>query len=147
MYMVASAKSDKSNYMIYNLSGHKWSTTHRVLKSHRSKMSVICNLHYLVLREKPHCLKVKGGNMAPRLFLFWQNLLLRLLKRFRFGKITVAIFQKQQLSFRTPSIFFMWIIKIITYNRGVFTDSREFCWNWSKALDNFPFPHPKYKPL
>ena len=27
-------------YIIY-ISGHKWSTTHRVLKSHRSKMSVI----------------------------------------------------------------------------------------------------------
>ena len=25
----------------HNISGHKWSTTHRVLKSHRSKMSVI----------------------------------------------------------------------------------------------------------
>ena len=25
------------------VSGHKWSTTHRVLKSHRSKMCVICN--------------------------------------------------------------------------------------------------------
>ena len=25
----------------HNINGHKWSTTHRVLKSHRSKMSVI----------------------------------------------------------------------------------------------------------
>ena len=28
-------------YISTNISGHKWSTTHRVLKSHRSKMSVI----------------------------------------------------------------------------------------------------------
>ena len=27
--------------MHYITSGHKWSTTHRVLKSHKSKMSVI----------------------------------------------------------------------------------------------------------
>ena len=29
------------HYLISIISGHKWSTTHRVLKSHRSKMSVI----------------------------------------------------------------------------------------------------------
>ena len=28
-------------HVIHYISGHKWSTTHRVLKSHRSKMSVI----------------------------------------------------------------------------------------------------------
>ena len=29
-----------------NVSGHKWSTTHRVLKSHRSKMSIIYMLSW-----------------------------------------------------------------------------------------------------
>ena len=31
----------KSNFLYIYISGHKWSTTHRVLKSHRNKMSVI----------------------------------------------------------------------------------------------------------
>ena len=32
-----------------NISGHKWFTTHRVLKSHRSKMSIMCVVLYVII--------------------------------------------------------------------------------------------------
>ena len=49
---------------IHFISGHKWSTTHRVLKSHRSKMSVI----YIRNHEKK-CALVPG--LSPTMAL-WQ---------------------------------------------------------------------------
>ena len=33
----------------HNISGHKWFTTHRVLKSHRSKMSIMCVVLYVII--------------------------------------------------------------------------------------------------
>ena len=44
---------------IYYLSGHKWSTTHKVLKSHRKKTDVIC------VQSCPPCYRHNGvGKMA-----------------------------------------------------------------------------------
>ena len=44
------------------------------------------------------------------------------------------------LSFRILIILFIWLIKTINYNVCCF-------WNLLKALDKFPVPHSKYKPL
>ena len=48
VYMVHGARSiwKLKNIYIYILSGHKWSTTHWVLKSHRRKMSIIYMLSW-----------------------------------------------------------------------------------------------------
>ena len=56
-------------YNIIYISGHKWSTTHRVLKSHRSKMSVIYMLWW------KQCALTVIATMTNRiLWIFWKNI-------------------------------------------------------------------------
>ena len=46
------AQQDKQ----HNISDHKWSATHRVLKSHRSKMNNTCNQQYVIIHHVAKCM-------------------------------------------------------------------------------------------
>ena len=64
------AQQDKQ----HNISDHKWSATHRVPKSHRSKMSNTCNQQYVIIHHVAKCMiyhKNHCGDYREGILLSW----------------------------------------------------------------------------